>query len=195
MGPSAFTDGDSLGALVFLFLGNLASMGPSAFTDGDAGSSMISPGLIFLLQWGRRRSPTETGCACESLACLESLLQWGRRRSPTETARANCANISASYGLPFERSGSHSDPRIHRRSGANVRLEYLRRISDRAATRRYGAPDRSRRRPTVGYAVVNDHTGPQITTTVRSGGKYRRPMASTQLAARPSTGPRSMIRI
>jgi len=57
----------------------------------------------------------------------------------------------------------------------------------RAATRFSHALDRSNRRSTVGYAVFKEHDRPQITTTVRSGARYRRPIALTQLPPLPST--------
>src|SRR5690348_13597770 len=87
-----------------------------------------------------------------------------------------------------------SDKMIARRAWFGVRFDSDK-LGRRAATETRRAPERSNRCSTLGYAVVRDHVRAQMTTTVRSGAMYRLPMASTQLAARPSTGPRSNSRI
>src|SRR5262245_41811563 len=60
-------------------------MGPSAFTDGDHKQVAATKLIDLQLQWGRRRSPTETVKAKYTGEPIKFELQWGRRRSPTET--------------------------------------------------------------------------------------------------------------
>src|SRR4051812_15162120 len=100
-------------------------MGPSTFIDGDwyaSSSSVVS--TYHPLQWGRRRSSTETARRARSPptprrfngavdvhrrrpgtrrwgSTLVYQLQWGRRRSSTETKLELCldtAGVEASMG-------------------------------------------------------------------------------------------------
>src|SRR5919109_838760 len=60
MGPSAFTDGNQCGHRFSTEERQIASMGPSAFTDGNDELVAAAGTVTVELQWGRRRSPTET---------------------------------------------------------------------------------------------------------------------------------------
>ncbi len=64
---------------------------------------------IWLLQWGRGLSPTET-ISLRTMRASWSSLQWGRGLSPTETSNATqwgCEGVRASMGPRAFAHGDH----------------------------------------------------------------------------------------
>src|ERR1041384_7481653 len=84
-------------------------MGPPTLVDGDPEVYSMRACVIWMLQWGRRLSPTETSRELWPIN-LRTELQWGRRLSSTET-RAHY-----SFGPRLYRFNGAADSRRRRHS-------------------------------------------------------------------------------
>ena len=135
-----------------------ASMGPPTNVDGDDTLLWLTDEDASVLQWGRRRTSTETG-SLPVRRPVSSALQWGRRRTSTETERELGVSLDESKLQWGRRRTSTETSSSNASRCSSAKLQWGRRRTSTETSRRRGrsarpcsfngAADERRRRQSV----------------------------------------------